>query len=72
MIPLESLSRRAQKNFVQKCNQSELQLERLIIDLAVRAYELDHGQHPKSLNELVPDYLDAVPVDPATGTKLSN
>jgi hypothetical protein len=72
MIPLQSLSRRAQKNFVQKCNQSEFQLERLIIDLAVRAYELDRGQHLKSLDELVPDYLDAVPVDPATGTKLTN
>ena len=70
MIPIESLSRRARKNFLQKCNQSEIQLERLIIDLAVRAYELDRGHPPGNLNALVPDYLDAVPVDPATGTKL--
>ena len=40
--------------------------------LMIRAYELDRGQHLKSLNELVPDYLEAVPVDPATGTKLTN
>jgi hypothetical protein len=71
-IPFASLTRRAQKNFVTKCNQSELPFKRLIIDLAVRAYELDRGRHPRSLNELVPDYLDAVPVDPATGMKLTN
>ena len=70
LIPLESLSMRAQKEFVRMCNQSELQLERLIIDLAVRGYELDRGNSPKNLNELVPDYFDAVPVDPATGRKL--
>ena len=70
MIPLASLTKRAQKNFVTKCNQSGLQLKRLIIDLAVRGYELDRGNRPKSLNELVPDYLDAVPVDPVTGSQL--
>ena len=46
-------------------------LDRLMIDLAVRAYELEHGQPPTSVNELVPDYLNAIPVDPTTGTKLT-
>jgi hypothetical protein len=32
--------------------------------LAIRLYELDHGQRPSSLADLVPDYLDAMPVDP--------
>jgi hypothetical protein len=32
--------------------------------LAIRLYELDHGQRPKTLEELVPDYLPAVPDDP--------
>jgi len=74
MIPIESLnpSRRVRKGFVQKCNQAELQLRRLMVDLATRAYELEHCQPPKSLNELVPEYLDAVPLDPATGTKLTH
>jgi hypothetical protein len=73
MIPIESLNplKRVQRGFVQKCNESEIRFKRLIIDLALRAYELDRGQRPKSLNELVPDYLDAVPVDPTTGTKLT-
>ncbi len=32
--------------------------------LALRLYEIDHGQRPQSLAELVPDYLPAVPLDP--------
>jgi len=71
-LPFASLTKRAQKNFVTECNQSELPFKRLVVDLAVRAYELDHGQHPKSLNQLVPDYLNAVSVDPVTGMKLTN
>jgi hypothetical protein len=71
MIPLASLTGRAERNFVAKCNQSGLQLKRLIIDLAVRAYVLDRGSRPKDLDALVPDYLDAVTVDPATGKKLT-
>src|SRR5262245_35014140 len=72
MIPFASLAKRAQKDFVQKCNQATVQLKRLMIDLAARAYELDRGHTPKSLNELVPDYLESVPVDPTTGTRLTH
>ncbi len=32
--------------------------------LAIRLYELDHGQRPESLEQLIPDYLDALPHDP--------
>jgi hypothetical protein len=32
--------------------------------LAIRLHELDHGHRPVTLDELVPDYLPAVPVDP--------
>ena len=34
------------------------------IALAIRLYELDHGERPAALALLVPDYLPAVPVDP--------
>ena len=72
MIPIERLNptRQVKKGFIMKCNQTELLLRRLMIDLATRAYKLEHGQLPKSLNELVPDYLDAIPVDQATGRQL--
>lgn len=32
--------------------------------LAIRLYEIDHGQRPRTLAELVPTYLPAVPLDP--------
>lgn len=32
--------------------------------LAIRLYEIDHGQRPETLAALVPEYLPAVPVDP--------
>jgi len=56
---------------MKKCNQFEFQLKRLLIDLAVRAHELERGRPPKSWNELVPDFLESVPVDPETGVKLT-
>ena len=31
--------------------------------LAIRLYELDHGRRPVALEELVPEYLPAVPLD---------
>jgi hypothetical protein len=35
--------------------------------LALARYRLDHGAYPESLEELVPEYLDEMPVDPFTG-----
>jgi len=63
--------KRVKKDFVKKCHQSELHRNRLIIDLAARAYELERGHPANSLNDLVPDYLESVPVDPTTGAKLT-
>ena len=42
----------------------------LMIALAARAYELDKGKAPASIGDLAPDYLKAIPQDPATGTNL--
>jgi competence protein ComGC len=42
----------------------------LIINLAARAYELDKGHRPASLNDLVPDYLKTIPQDPSTGKNM--
>ena len=43
----------------------------LLLQLATRAYELEKGEHPKSLADLVPAYLKAIPQDPLTGTNLA-
>src|SRR5437667_9862050 len=73
MIPIESLNpmKRVKKDFAKKCHQSELQRNRLIIDLAVRAYELDRGRPANSVNDLVPNYLESVPHDPAAAPTLT-
>ena len=38
--------------------------------LAVERYRLEHGRLPTQLEELVPTYLTAVPVDPVDGQPL--
>ena len=38
--------------------------------LAVERYRLEHGQLPASLGVMVPDYLEAVPLDPFDGEPL--
>lgn len=39
------------------------------IGVAVERYKLETGAYPPTLEELVPRYLDAVPVEPSTGKK---
>jgi hypothetical protein len=41
-----------------------LHLRGLIIQLALRAYCLEHGEAPNALAALVPDYLSRLPDDP--------
>jgi hypothetical protein len=43
----------------------------LLIQLASRAYELEKGDRPKTLAELVPAYLKAIPQNPITGTNMA-
>ena len=42
----------------------EAQMRMAAVALAIRLYEIDHGQRPEALAALVPDYLDALPTDP--------
>ena len=54
----------------QKFDAQQQRTRQLMVDLAARAYELDKGHPPASAADLVPEYLKAVPKDPATGTNL--
>lgn len=45
--------------------EAELRATRII--LALETHRLDHGEHPNSLNELVPGTLAALPFDPTHG-----
>jgi hypothetical protein len=42
----------------------------VLATLAVERYRLKHGKLPEKLSDLVPDLLEAVPVDPADGQPL--
>jgi len=53
-----------------KFNQHEIRERQLMIALAARAYELDKGHPPASVSSLAPDYLNAIPQDPFTGTNM--
>jgi hypothetical protein len=72
------LVRLAEHNSMQKLYQDiEQQFDerrsktrQLMIEFAARAYELDKGHPPANVNELVPDYLKAIPQDPVTGTNM--
>ncbi len=53
-----------------KKSQSNVQLQATRTILALRAYQLTHGQLPADLNALVPEFLEAVPVDDFDGQPL--
>ena len=42
-----------------------------MVEIAAQAYSLDKGTHPKDVADLVPNYLKAVPKDPATGANIT-
>lgn len=48
-------------------DRSEAQYELLRIAVALERFQREHQQYPESLEELVPKYLQAVPMDPCTG-----
>jgi hypothetical protein len=52
---------------VESCVYFKARLTALGILLHMAEYRLDHGDWPESLNQLIPDYLDAIPTDPRTG-----
>jgi len=43
---------------------SQADLRRVIVVAAVRAFTLEHGKLPDQLQDLVPEYLDEIPIDP--------
>lgn len=51
-------------------SKGDVQLQATRTILALRAYQLTHGQLPPDLNALVPEFLDAVPVDDFDGQPL--
>jgi hypothetical protein len=62
--------RRIEQKWMSKANAQQTRTRLLLIQFAARAYELEKGERPKSLADLVPAYLKAIPHDPLTGTNM--
>jgi hypothetical protein len=54
-----------------KMQAQQARIGMLAINLAARAYEVEKGQPPKTVADLVPAYLKAVPKDPVTGRNMA-
>ncbi len=57
----------AMARIVTNAAEYQAQSTALGILLAMAEHRLDHGEWPTSLDDLVPDYLDAIPINPVTG-----
>jgi len=58
------------QRFKPRLYQAERQRRQAMLHFAVRAYELETGEKPKNITNLVPAYLKAIPQDPLTRTNL--
>jgi hypothetical protein len=69
-LVMSSSLKKAYQAGERKFKKHQLMTLQLLVELAARAYELEHGCRPASVTDLVPDYLKAVPKDPASGANL--
>jgi hypothetical protein len=60
----------SEEKFKLKVRRSETELRLLRVEAAVRLHRLERGAFPDKLDQLVPAYLEAPPVDPFTGQPL--
>ena len=60
----------AYQKFEQKVQDSDRRRRLLMIAVAGRAFEVATGKPPRTVEDLVPQYLSAAPKDPRTGTAL--
>lgn len=63
--------KQSEGKWVAKAKAQQTRTRSLLIQLAARAYELEKGQRPKSLADLVPVYLKTIPQNPLTGTNMA-
>ena len=60
-------SRKMRRSVEEDLHKLEIRSRRITVILAARAFELDNGRAPTRIEQLLPAYLSAVPVDPKTG-----
>lgn len=52
---------------IESIHEEHVTIDLLITDLAIRRYRIDTGRAPDSLEDLVPEFLDVIPIDPFAG-----
>ncbi|MES1180628.1 MAG: hypothetical protein ABUL66_02060, partial [Verrucomicrobiota bacterium] len=57
-------------NVTRKVMQVEVAKQTAITAIALKRYQLKHGNYPPDLNSLAPEFLSAVPLDPVDGKPL--
>jgi hypothetical protein len=70
LVNYRSMQQSEQK-IVSKFAAQQTREQVLLIQLASSAYELEKGERPKILAQLVPAYLKAIPQNPTTGTNMA-
>jgi hypothetical protein len=60
-----------EQKWLAKVTAQQTRTRLLLVQLAARAYELEKGERPKNLADLVPAYLKAIPQDPLTRTNMA-
>ena len=69
-LVMESSLKKARQLAEQKFYGQEKKTRQLTVALAARACELEKGRRPENAADLTPEYLKAVPKDPASGKNL--
>lgn len=64
-------NKKIEKRFIQKIQTLDKQRRELMIQMAVQAYKLEKGDQPKSISDLVPDFLRTPPLDPLAETNVA-
>jgi hypothetical protein len=64
-------NRRMEQQHIARVRTVMIKSRELEVALASRAYELENGRRPAKVEDLVPNYIKAVPLDPVTGTNMA-
>ncbi|MDF3129657.1 hypothetical protein P0Y35_10670 [Kiritimatiellaeota bacterium B1221] len=67
---LESYSSGTMDLYKELQNSHQKSIEQLKTQAALHLYNLDHGEFPEALSELVPNILSAIPLDPFDGKNM--
>ncbi|QEG33954.1 hypothetical protein [Bythopirellula goksoeyrii] len=57
------------RHLLREWARAETNRRALLVQLALLAYRIDHKEYPEELAELIPEYLEKMPLDPYSGSE---